>query len=74
MAAGWLLGVPAGWVMLQGLRQVALALTDMDLPSVYPPGNAALVLVGAAVLALGALVLPRRRAVRLRPGVALRYQ
>ncbi len=74
VAAGWLLGVPAGWVMLQGLRQVALALTDMDLPSVYPPGNAALVLVGAAVLALGALVLPRRRAVRLRPGVALRYQ
>ena len=74
VAAGWLLGVPAGWVLLQGLRQVALSLTDMDLPSVYPPGNAALVLVGAAVLALGALVLPRRRAVRLRPGVALRYQ
>jgi putative ABC transport system permease protein len=74
VAAGWLLGVPAGWVMLQGLRQVALALTDMDLPSVYPPGNAALVLVGAAALALGALVLPRRRAVRLRPGIALRYQ
>jgi putative ABC transport system permease protein len=74
VAAAWLLGVPVGWAMLQGLRQVALALTDMDLPSVYPPGNAALVLVGAAVLALGALVLPRRRAVRLRPGVALRYQ
>ncbi len=74
VAAGWLLGVPAGWLLLQGLRRVALSLTDMDLPSVYPPGNAALVLVGAAVLALGALVLPRRRAVRLRPGVALRYQ
>jgi putative ABC transport system permease protein len=74
VAAGWLLGVPVGWVLLQGLRQVATALTDMELPSVYPPGNAALVLVGAAVLALGALVLPRRRAVRLRPGVALRYE
>ena len=74
VAAGWLVGVPAGWVLLQGLRRVALSLTDMDLPSVYPPGNAALVLVGAGVLALGALVLPHRRAVRLRPGVALRYQ
>ena len=74
VAAGWLLGVPAGWVLLQGLRQVALALTDMELPSVYPLADAALVLAGAAVLALGALVLPRRRAVRLRPGVALRYE
>jgi putative ABC transport system permease protein len=74
VAAGWLLGVPSGWVLLQGLRRVALALTGMDLPSVYPAANTALVLVGAAALALGALVLPRRRAVRLRPGVALRYQ
>jgi len=74
VAVGWLVGVPAGWVLLQGLRSLATSLTDMDLPSVYPLVNAPIVLAGTVVLALSALALPRRRAARMRPATALRYQ
>jgi ABC-type antimicrobial peptide transport system permease subunit len=39
----------------------------------FPPWNLAIALVGTVVLALLVLALPLRRAVRLRPGDALRY-
>ena len=42
------------------------------LPVVFPPWNI-LALVGTVVLALLVLFLPVRRAVRFRPGDALRY-
>ncbi len=71
---GWVIGVPAGWLLLQGLRGIARSLTDMDIPSVFPLANPPLVLLGTVVLALAAVALPRRRAARLRPGTALRYQ
>lgn len=74
VAAGWLIGVPVGWPFLQGMRVIARSLTDMDIPSVFPLANLPLVPVGTAVLALAAPALPRRRAVRMRPGAALRYR
>ena len=43
------------------------------LPFVFPLWNVGLALVGTVVLALLVLLLPLRRAVRLRPGDALRY-
>ena len=46
---------------------------DVRLPVVFPPGNILIALVGTVVLALLVLYLPVRRAVRFRPGDALRY-
>ena len=45
----------------------------MRLPVVFPPWNIAIALAGTVALALLVLVLPVRRAVRFRPGDALRY-
>lgn len=42
-------------------------------PPAFPPWNLLIALVGTVVLALVVLALPLRRAVRLRPGDALRY-
>jgi ABC-type lipoprotein release transport system permease subunit len=43
------------------------------IPAAFPPWTIVVALVGTVVLALAVLVLPVRRAVRLRPGDALRY-
>jgi ABC-type lipoprotein release transport system permease subunit len=42
-------------------------------PFTFPLGNVALALVGTVLLALVITLLPIRRAVRYRPGDALRY-
>jgi putative ABC transport system permease protein len=72
--AGWLVGVPAGWLLSLGLRQMVLGAIDLEMPAVFPMANTGAVLVGLAVLAMAAVTPPRRRAGRLRPGEALRYQ
>ena len=46
---------------------------NVDLGVTFPPWNLVIALVGTVVLALLVLALPLRRAVRLRPGDALRY-
>ena len=46
---------------------------NVDVPVTFPPWNLAIALVGTVVPALVVLALLRRRAVRLRPGDALRY-
>ena len=45
----------------------------IEVPFMFPLGNVALALVGTVVLALLVTLLPIRRAVRFRPGDALRY-
>ena len=45
----------------------------MRVPFVFPLWNLPIALVGTLVLALLVLFFPLRRAVRLRPGDALRY-
>jgi ABC-type lipoprotein release transport system permease subunit len=46
---------------------------EVEIPVAFPPWNIALALVGTAALALLVLLFPVRRAVRFRPGDALRY-
>jgi ABC-type antimicrobial peptide transport system permease subunit len=46
---------------------------DVRVPVVFPAGNIVIALVGTIALALVVLFLPVRRAVRLRPGDALRF-
>jgi ABC-type antimicrobial peptide transport system permease subunit len=51
------------------VREIA----DAEIPAVFPPWNIVLALVGTVAIALLVLLLPIRRAVRLRPGDAIRY-
>ena len=71
--AGWLIGIPLGYLLTRLLVWLVWEVVDVRLPVVFPPWNILIALVGTVVLALLVLFLPVRRAVRLRPGDALRY-
>ena len=71
--AGWLLGIPLGYALTKFLGWLVGHLFGFDLPFLFPPANIALALVGTIILALLLMGLPLRRAVRFRPGEALRY-
>ncbi|MBI5104415.1 MAG: hypothetical protein HZB46_05415, partial [Solirubrobacterales bacterium] len=70
---GWLAGIPLGYLVLRVLVRLIRELLDVDVPVVYPAAHIAVALAGTVLLALAVLALPLRRAVRLRPGDALRY-
>jgi putative ABC transport system permease protein len=71
--AGWLLGIPLGYALDRFLVWLVWEVVDVRIEVVFPPWNIALALVGTVVLALLIMLLPIRRAVRFRPGDALRY-
>jgi putative ABC transport system permease protein len=70
---GWLLGIPLGYLLTRLIVRLVWEVVEVRLPVVFPPGNVVIALLGTTVLALLVLVLPVRRAVRFRPGEALRY-
>jgi putative ABC transport system permease protein len=70
---GWAIGVALGWAMGYGLVSLTASLVNIDLFFVFPAANVAITLVGTVVLTLLVLLGPVRRAVRLKPGDALRY-
>ena len=72
--AGWLLGIPIGYALDRFLVWLVWEVVDVRIQVVFPPWNIALALVGTVVLALLIMLLPVRRAVRFRPGEALRYR
>jgi putative ABC transport system permease protein len=71
--AGWLLGIPVGYVLTRLLVRLVREVAEVEIPVVFPLANVPLALVGTVVLALVITLLPVRRAVRFRPGEALRY-
>jgi ABC-type lipoprotein release transport system permease subunit len=71
--AGWLLGVPVGYALDRALVRLVKEVVNIDLPVLFPMTNVVIALVGTVALALLVTLLPIRRAVRLRPGDALRY-
>ena len=71
--AGWLLGIPLGFVLNRSLVWLIWEVVEVRIPFVFPPWNIALALAGTLLLALLVTLLPIRRAVRFRPGNALRY-
>jgi ABC-type lipoprotein release transport system permease subunit len=71
---GWMLGVPLGWLIYQGLLALVLNEANEALPVEFPPFVPAITLVGVLVLTLVAVRWPLRRATGIRPGTALRYQ
>jgi putative ABC transport system permease protein len=72
--AGWLLGVLLGWLIYEGLLELMLHNVDLSLPQEFPPVIPLVTLVGVVVLTLIVIRWPLRRATRIRPGTALRYQ
>ncbi|HSD77796.1 MAG TPA: FtsX-like permease family protein, partial [Solirubrobacteraceae bacterium] len=70
---GWVLGLPAGYLLARALIAVTNSLVDIDMHFAFPPINLAITLVGTIVLAILVLLAPVRRAVRFKPGEALRY-
>jgi putative ABC transport system permease protein len=71
--AGWLLGVPLGYALDRLLVWLVKEVVHVEIPVVFPPWNIAIALAGTVALALLITLLPIRRAVRFRPGDALRY-
>jgi putative ABC transport system permease protein len=71
--AGWAIGVPLGYLLEAFLVWLVRRIVNVDTPVVYPASNVALALVGTIFLALLVTLPPIRRAVRFRPGDALRY-
>jgi putative ABC transport system permease protein len=70
---GWLLGIPLGYVLDRFLVWLLKEVVGIDVGFAFPPWNLVLALVGTVLLALVITLLPIRRAVRYRPGNALRY-
>jgi ABC-type lipoprotein release transport system permease subunit len=60
--------------MYQGLRALILHTADLDLPNEFPPQILLATLAGVLVLTLLVIRGPLRRATRIQPGTALRYQ
>lgn len=73
-AAGWVVAVPLGWLIYQGLLALILHNSDISLPQEFPPVIPLVTLAGVVVLTLLVIRGPLRRATRIQPGTALRYQ
>ena len=71
--AGWLLGIPVGYAFARLLNWLLLEVVKIEFAFTFPPLNLLIALVGTIVLALLIMRLPLRRAVRFKPGEALRY-
>jgi len=72
-AAGWLIGVPLGYLLDRFLVWLVKTVVKVDITLAFPAWNLVLALVGTILLALLITLVPIRRATHLRPGVALRY-
>ena len=71
--AGWLLGVPLGYLLARLIGWLAGNAVGLDIAFVFPLGYAAIALAGTVLLALLVMLAPLRRAVRFKPGEAIRY-
>jgi ABC-type antimicrobial peptide transport system permease subunit len=72
-AVGWAFGVLVGW-LYEGLLVLLRREADVSLPQDFPPVIPLITLAGVVVLTLIVIRGPLRRATRIRPGTALRYQ
>jgi putative ABC transport system permease protein len=70
---GWLIGIPVGILLEMFLVWMTKKVVLVEVPFTFPIWNVVLALVGTIVLALLITLVPIRRAVRFRPGDALRY-
>ena len=71
--SGWLLGIPVGYLLDRFLVWLVKTVVNVEVSFAFPVANVLYALVGTVVLALVITWWPIRRAVRFRPGEALRY-
>jgi putative ABC transport system permease protein len=71
---GWAFGVLVGWLLYEGLLALLLHDADVSLPQEFPPVIPLITFAGVLVLTLIVIRGPLRRATRIQPGTALRYQ
>ena len=71
---GWAFGVLLGWLIYEGLLALLLRNATLSLPQEFPPFIPLVTLAGVLVLTLRVIRGPLRRATRIRPASALRYQ
>jgi putative ABC transport system permease protein len=72
--AGWASGILLGWLIYQGLLALVRHDADLTLPQEFPPAIPLITLAGVLLLTLVVIRAPLRRATRIQPGAALRYQ
>jgi putative ABC transport system permease protein len=72
--AGWVLAVLAGWLIYEGLLALVQHDLSLTLPREFGPLGLLATLAGVLVLTLVVIRGPLRRATRIQPGTALRYQ
>jgi putative ABC transport system permease protein len=71
--AGWVLGIPVGYVLARLFSWLMVETVGIDFGFSFPPLNLLIALLGTVLIALLIMRLPLRRAVRLKPGEAIRY-
>ncbi|HSC91843.1 MAG TPA: FtsX-like permease family protein [Gaiellaceae bacterium] len=71
--AGWLVGIPLGYALARTFIWLMRVFLNIEFAFTFPPLNLLIALVGTVVLALLIMRIPLRRAVRLKPGDAIRY-
>jgi len=72
--AGWVAGIGVGWLIYEGLVALVSHYTHLTMPQEFRPDIPLFTLVGVVVLTLLVIRGPLRRATRIQPGSALRYQ
>ena len=71
--AGWVAGIPVGYGLARLFSWLLLEIVGIDFGFTFPPLNLLIALLGTVLIALLIMRLPLRRAVRLKPGEAIRY-
>jgi putative ABC transport system permease protein len=71
--AGWLIGIPLGLALAHGLTTATENIINVHILFAFPLVNIPIALIGTLILALLVIQIPLRRAVRFKPGEALRY-
>jgi putative ABC transport system permease protein len=71
--AGWLMGIPLGFGLAHAVVALVQNVFNQHLLFTFPAINIPIALIGTLVLALLVIQIPLRRAVRFKPGEALRY-
>ena len=71
--AGWLIGIPLGFGLAHAVVALVQNVFNEHLLFAFPALNIPIALIGTLVLALLVMQIPLRRAVRFKPGEALRY-
>ena len=71
--AGWLIGIPLGFGLAHAVVTLAENVFNEHVLFAFPALNIPIALTGTLILALLVMQIPLRRAVRFKPGEALRY-